>query len=216
MTPLMLAIKGGYRMVADYLISSGADIHVMHPRDNNSALNVAIEVGDDMMVRRLIELGAKSPNAVWSAALRGQFDTVELLQNAGADINASGIDGKSAKDWIDIGGMNALFEEPPEVQIGLERSLRKLVDANPNVDEYAAYHARNTLMFSFHAYNYSEERLNEWAQRFAEIVFDENLTAEVEEKYLSGDRLEEARDLNRRRTGWLRRQEKKRKPEFEK
>lgn len=215
MTPLMLAIKSGYRLVAEYLIQSGADVNAFDADRKNCALSVAASIGDEVMVTRLIEFGAiDQSNALAMAAMAGKQQIVDILVKTGSDLDKSVYFGKSAREWIELGGMKELSAEPPEAQIGREESLRKIVDANPNVDEYAAHHARNTLIFSFHAYSYTGEGLNEWASRFAEIIADEYLIAELEEKYLTGEALEQARIAHQRRVGWMKRQESKRKPEF--
>jgi len=93
-TPLILASKGGYKQIAEILISKGA---VENQKDDSgyTALMWASKEGHQEVAELLLENGAdvnaKSKNgntALFYASEKGRVDLVELLISKGADVNA--------------------------------------------------------------------------------------------------------------------------------
>ena len=101
-TPLHLALELGRGEIVDSLIARGADVN-LPDKDNNSPLHYAAVSGDAGLVRSLLEKGAATINDTsctqrggfvgdWTplhlACLEGYPETVQLLLDHGADIEA--------------------------------------------------------------------------------------------------------------------------------
>jgi ankyrin repeat protein len=112
-TPLYLAIERGHLDVATYLVEQGAGVDEVCDANNRTALTAACWDNHVDLVRLLLARGA-SPNGVGDKralcpqplANASGAEVVELLLQAGADINATDGQQKTALHW--------LAELPPE------------------------------------------------------------------------------------------------------
>lgn len=96
-TPLYLAIENGHVEVAKYLIQNKAKVDELNDSSNATALSLAASLGQTEIVKLLLENGA-SPNGVSKRGMNDYYkfplaeatnkEIVELLVNAGADVNA--------------------------------------------------------------------------------------------------------------------------------
>ena len=57
-TPLMIAIKKGHLNSAVSLLSAGADPNISHHETGNTALHLAVEAGNQILVKLLVVFGA--------------------------------------------------------------------------------------------------------------------------------------------------------------
>lgn len=87
-TPLMFAARGGHVEIARALLDAGADVN-RNGRSAASALHVAVENGHYDMAALLLEAGAAPYHAIlYSAAVRGDADTAQLLVDYGVPADA--------------------------------------------------------------------------------------------------------------------------------
>ena len=103
-TKLMTAVISGDDEEAMQLLERGADVNIKD-LDGFSALMYAVENEDIGQVKMLIDAGAEvnDPNSFGTALMRaskyGLDDIVEVLLNAGADINIEDLGGNNAVFW---------------------------------------------------------------------------------------------------------------------
>jgi ankyrin repeat protein len=108
---LCAAIECGHTATASFLIHQGADLEWRREHDGKSLLYVAAEVGDENLLKMLVEKGL-DPNdsvnnyredpcqsvqtALGAASAHGTSAAVEVLIEAGADISSRGYQGRTA------------------------------------------------------------------------------------------------------------------------
>ncbi|KAL8648633.1 MAG: hypothetical protein Q9210_004877 [Variospora velana] len=107
-TALYWAARNGYSTIVRLLRISGANVLT---RDNEgwSALDWAVIGGKSDIVKDLLEHGIDAESdgrnkALYLAAGNGHEDTVQMLLDNGADVNASDWIGSTALDWAVPGG----------------------------------------------------------------------------------------------------------------
>ncbi|MBC7528561.1 MAG: hypothetical protein H7308_13560 [Chthonomonadaceae bacterium] len=63
----------------------------------------------------------------------------------------------------------------------------------PNPDEWAAKHGAGMIMWSSGNYEYRDPAVTVWAKRVKEVMFDDELLTIAEDRYLTGEELEQAK-----------------------
>ncbi|NWI68607.1 ANR17 protein, partial [Todus mexicanus] len=95
LTPLMEAASGGYAEVGRVLLDKGADVNAPPvPSSRDTALTIAADKGHykfcELLIRAHIDVRNKKGNTpLWLAANGGHLDVVQLLVQAGADVDAA-------------------------------------------------------------------------------------------------------------------------------
>ncbi len=105
-TPLIAAIGRGHYDIAKYLISKGADVHVIS-QSGYTALHAAAASGNPQIVELVIssnvDANAKAKDGVTplrlAAQAHDQVDIATILINHGADVNVPDEDGRTALNW---------------------------------------------------------------------------------------------------------------------
>ena len=94
--PLILAINEGELDIIRLLLDNGADPNLKHPRNQQTAIQVAADEGEVDIIELLIERGAQfepgSENghyALLEAVEEDNFDMIQYLLDRGMDVNAS-------------------------------------------------------------------------------------------------------------------------------
>jgi ankyrin repeat protein len=114
-TPLMEAVSSENSQVSTYLLSKGADIHATN-KQGADALTMALSGSNDSLIKELLKRGS-NPNHNWNqknfshlmlASRNGHSNSVKVLLEAGASINAVDINSNqaihyaSSEGFIDI------------------------------------------------------------------------------------------------------------------
>ena len=98
-TSLMVAAKTGNLKLAQFLIDAGAKLNIRN-RLGETAIMLASYQGQAEMVKQFYIKGAEINHSGWNpllyAASGGHADTIRLLLNAEADINATSDNGTTA------------------------------------------------------------------------------------------------------------------------
>ena len=128
-TALYWAARVGHQNVVKSLLLSGANVLT---KDNEgwSALDWAVVGGKTDIVKGLLEHGVDTHSdgrnaALYLAASEGHEDTLQMLLDNGADVNAKDWLGSTALDWAAPGGH--------------ERTVRTLLRNGSNLDSRDAY-----------------------------------------------------------------------------
>ncbi|XP_029934528.1 ankyrin repeat and SOCS box protein 3 isoform X2 [Myripristis murdjan] len=96
--PLYAAVDGGHKEVVDLLISRGAEVNGTHTASCWTCLHQAVYKGHTEIVRKLITvchleaLDDHKITPLFLAAEYGQLECLEILVNAGANVNAQADD----------------------------------------------------------------------------------------------------------------------------
>jgi ankyrin repeat protein len=113
---LMRAVEGGFRDMAEYLITAGAEVNAKD-KDAMTALTYAAMWNHREIVLLLITRGADinaqdsmAMTPLIYAASNGHQATVELLLAKGADVRVKAKDGKTALKWAEEGGYKDMAE----------------------------------------------------------------------------------------------------------
>lgn len=202
--PLVLAAQMGSLRAVELLLDAGAD-----PVGANSvgwtALHKAASQGHLQIVRRLAQTGMSIDTAgrggttpAIAAAMANKRDIAEYLLSLGANPDATDRFGKTVSQWLEIGGLGGQTQATLDRQVPnrLDRAvlfIRQLMTQAPSVEEYAAHHARRTILFSFGYEDLPDPEADRWAKRYAEILASPELMAQCEERFLKGEELEQAR-----------------------
>jgi hypothetical protein len=145
----------------------------------------------------LVEAGAEvdALSQRWTpaarAALGARREIAEYLISRGADPDARA-DERTVKEWLEIGGLPGAH--PSSISTVADdrfvEVIRGFMGEASCVEEYAARHARRMCIAGYELLDSEADR---WLKRFHEIQRDPELLAEVEEKFLVGDELRQAR-----------------------
>ncbi|KAL8825434.1 MAG: hypothetical protein Q9170_007792 [Blastenia crenularia] len=128
-TALYWAARNGHNTIVRLLLMSGANV-LIRDTEGWSALDWAVIGGKSNMVKDLLEHGVDAESdgrnkALYLAAENGHEDTVQMLLDNGADVNASDWIGSTALDWAVPGGH--------------ERTVRVLLQNGCNLKSRDAY-----------------------------------------------------------------------------
>jgi hypothetical protein len=211
-TPLTLAASAGHLDVIKMLLRSGANPNLADRRGKTPLMHA---VGHDWLdtVEMLLSAGAdvNLGNTTWGppiayAALRNNRAMFDLLLAAGGDPSAPGHEGKTATEWLEIGGIAGQMERLcPTARgerdeqgrfIATDRDhahVRMMMGEGLSPDEYMAKHGRTILVWSAARSVYSDPDLQSWVTKAADVLFDSEKLAQAEEQYLIGADLESAR-----------------------
>lgn len=128
-TALYWAARNGHKTAVELLLISEANVLT---KDNEgwSALDWAVTGGKSDIVKELLEHGVDTESdgrnqALYLAAGEGHEDTVQMLLDNGADVNAKDWIGSTALDWAAPGGH--------------ERTVRALLRNGSNLNSRDAY-----------------------------------------------------------------------------
>jgi len=201
-SPLLVAARKGHLEVVRLLLEAGAQVDLVNRR-HETALRFAAMGGHVDVVRELVSHGADvnavlgKSTAALDAARFDQRDVVAFLESVGADVHFKGPDGISASEWLERGGIGGQFDpamlETPE-RIARETAMvRKQMAQGLSAEEYAAVHGRRILVWSYGIREYVDREAQEWARQVSEILRTPGLLEKVEEQYLQGEDLEDAR-----------------------
>lgn len=109
--PIVAAAAGGHRAVVAVLLESGGGVDALDPKYRLTALMMAANNGDVVLLDRLIAAGAGLDLAdyygftpLMFAAEQGHEDAVRLLIKQGADLTPRSEDGLSALDYARMHG----------------------------------------------------------------------------------------------------------------
>jgi hypothetical protein len=229
-TLLLLAAEGGYLPVVRMLLVAGADAN--RGRGETTPLHLAARGGHLRVVEALIAAGAavdpvdgflRTP--AMEAAANGQAEVVHHLLERGADPSRCDHFGLRMADWLEDGGHRArevLFgpaarSHRPEHLARAAGEVGKMMADHPEPEQFAAVHGRLTVVWSYGHYPFEDPAVRGWATKVSQILFNPELLAAAEERWLTGDELEQARQLRQdqvatesRRARWRRRQELRR------
>ena len=218
-TPLMLAAQNQHLPLVNLLLASGARFDIAHP-NGRTPLHFAAAVGCLPIVEALAAHGA-NVNAISNigctpmieAAWFNYSAVVAFLKDQGADSSILSREGRTADQWLEIGGVPgefrklfphsyALEDNPharPLARENSEQNVRRLMSGGGTPEEYAAKHGRNILMYSYGHYSFRDPAVERWAHRLGELLSKPELIDEYEEQFLTGLELEEARRHRARR-----------------
>ncbi len=84
-------------------------------------------------------------------------------------------------------------EQMKVLQEKAEKRISLLMVECPNPDEWAAKHGAGMIMFYPDRYEYRDPAVREWARRAREVTFDDELLTIAEDRYLTGEELEQAK-----------------------
>lgn len=109
MTPLMLASAGGHEAVVDVLLEFDCGTHATSNDGGVSALYAAASNGHTEVAKQLVKAGAPidAPDhdnitPLMAAIVNGQWDTVEFLLDAGANVSRIDACGANVADYVAI------------------------------------------------------------------------------------------------------------------
>ena len=127
-TPLHLAAENDHADVADFLLSSGADINAKDGNGSFTPLDLALSSFHYKDMVELLLANGADPNAtsgqgltpLQETAMRGQRDAAEMLLAKGANVNAADSKGNTALLWA--------------LMFGHLDMAKVLVDANADVN----------------------------------------------------------------------------------
>ena len=95
-TAFSVAVKQGHRVISRFLLSAGADWRSGFKPGEPTALMLAAEQANDILVKELIVRGAElntmddqGYSALAKAAKKGHLTTMKIIVNAGADVNVA-------------------------------------------------------------------------------------------------------------------------------
>ena len=91
-SPLFAALSGRHEDTAEMLIDNGADVNSEMSSWHESPLLTAIDYHCSRIVEMLIALGVDC-NTMWAVSRRGDEQVMQMLINAGADVNVSAQEG---------------------------------------------------------------------------------------------------------------------------
>lgn len=209
-TPLMLAVQEDYPAVVRLLLDAGADPNAAR-RNGETALHLAASTDAVETVRLLLDRGAdlnlvtmSGATPAINAAMGRRQEMMELLLSRGADGGVRCRRGMTAADWLAAGGLSGHMRRtfggtpapdggPPFARERDEAKIRGLMTETPSPEEWVAEHGRNTLVWSYGVFRYQDPAAQAWAHRVWELLRDPALLAECEERFLKGERLEQAR-----------------------
>ena len=211
-TPLLLAAREGHAEVITALLAAGADLNLPHP-NGRSPLHFAASNGHLAAVRTLAAAGAdvngvdgQGDTPLIEAAKFNRVEAVEALRELGSNTNWRDRDGMTADDWLSVGGVigdaEAALErvKGPKVDglyaatAGMEANVRRKMTEEPNADRFAAIHGRNVWCCSYGLHRFEDPAVHAWAHRLAAILADRALLTECEERYLTGEDFDQARE----------------------
>ncbi len=116
-TPLMLTAREGYLPIVNLLLNKGADPNIAHP-NGRTALHLACSEGHEEIAQALLTYGAKinaagkrGDTSAIEAAHWNYQGVVEVLRQFGADMAYRDKQGRTADDWLLIGGVPGLFKK---------------------------------------------------------------------------------------------------------
>ncbi len=116
-TPLMLAAREGYLPIVNLLLGKGANPNIAHP-NGRTALHLACSKGNEEIVQALLVNGVninpvskRGDTPVIEAAQFNYQGIVEILRQFGADMEHRDKQGRTANDWLLLGGVPGLFKK---------------------------------------------------------------------------------------------------------
>jgi hypothetical protein len=211
LTPLMVAAGEGKVGVVRLLLERAAGVHQTDP-DGQTALHFAARNGHLEAAKELVAFGAcvdthsaSGITPLIEAARRNHSEVVDYLIKLGADPEVRDSVGRSCWEWLQVGGIageaetsfnehrGELLDGLYPANVGHEHAVLRKMAEEPNAERFAAVHGRNVWCCSYGQYRFADPQIHAWAHRLAAILADrESLTA-CEERYLTGEELEEAR-----------------------
>ena len=214
LSPLMLAAREGHTDIVRLLLKAGADANATNP-NGRTALHFAAGNGHLDVVSALIAHGAdvettttSGDTPVIEAARLNHADVVLFLKSHWADVTRlSSRDGKTAEDWLALGGLAVQFRSlfpghfpdpstphlPPLANDSAEADIRSYMAEGLSADEFAAKNGRLILVWSYGRYRYRDADVQFWASRVSEVLFTPGVLDKCEEQYLTGEALDDAR-----------------------
>ncbi|MBS1702965.1 MAG: ankyrin repeat domain-containing protein [Armatimonadetes bacterium] len=208
LTPLDLAIHNDDVAMVDLLIRAGADVNHGHPNTGKRPLHDASTKNDLRILNLLLAAGAdvegcrEISTPLCMAARMGKREAYDRLIEAGANPEATQ-KGKTAREI-----MESAVDHDERVRQQFEimaqnrkpdqhaNKVREMMAEYPIVEEFAAHRGRHIYIFGFRGEDFTDPTIAEWVRRLGEILHSSELS-DVEEKYLTGDELEEARRLRK-------------------
>jgi ankyrin repeat protein len=212
-TALHLAADGGYEDIVNLLLAHGADANArmsngvtpLHEAASGGFMSIAIALVNAGAEIDLIDRFGRTP--ALAAAMVNKSEMVQFLLSLGANPNVVH-DGLDVIGWLDAGGLEGHYKHEleargrPKEVVG---DVRGLMSSASSAEEFAAKNGRTILVFSYGAYDLPDPEADRWAKRVAHIFQTPSLLAEVEEQFLEGEDLADAR---RRRAANIRRAER--------
>lgn len=213
LSALMYAAIDGRLSTVSFLLEAGADVNLANP-SGRTALHFSAAQGHLDVARHLIAHGAnvnaQAPSGYTPALAAGQGchrELLTLLEEHGANLEVRDREGRTAEEWLSTGGMRAegrrFYEEhyamaadPAQRKLAdpaTEARLRARMNDEPCADEFAARHGRRTIIWSYTLWRYADPEVQAWAYRVSEVLRSQELLEQCEERWLTGDALEEAR-----------------------
>jgi len=210
-TALMIAGGEGFGKIVRILLDAGAETDLTHQKNGSTALHVAASGGHLAVVRMLCEASAVpdiidnfSRTPAIAAATFNRREVVEYLFERGARRLHRDRNGRTAEDWLALGGVQSDAAATMELMrrkasSRVSTDIRSFIAECANPDEFAARRGRNTLIWSYGHYDYDDPTLKDWATRVWQIINDPGLLEVCEEKHLTGQELAAARKDRARR-----------------
>lgn len=116
-TPLMLAAWEGYLPIVNLLLGKGANPNIAHP-NGRTALHLSCSKGHEEVVQALLAHGAninadseRGDSPAIEAAQFNHQSVVEILRKRQADMEHRDKQGRTADDWLLLGGVAGLFKK---------------------------------------------------------------------------------------------------------